>query len=78
MARRISCRYSRVFLVGLCLNLAFVTGCTAQQWQTTQAAFAATAIVGLAVIAESHAAYPVTTCESRCTLWGCRSVCWTR
>ena len=63
-------------VLGLCL--VFLASCTTQQWKTTQTALAATALVGLAVIVERHAAHPVTTGESRCTAWGCRSVCVTR
>ncbi len=43
----------------LVLTLAILTGCTAQQWQTTKNALALTALVGIAVIASTPS--PVTT-----------------
>mgnify|MGYP001613846204 CR=1 FL=1 len=71
--------WKKVLGAVLGVYLALITGCTAQQWQATQAILAATALVGVAVIVQSNAVYtPVTTCESRCTLWGCWTECVTR
>lgn len=69
-------RLMNVITVLLGIWLALLTGCTAQQWQTTKDAMAVTALVTLAVAVESQRYYvPTTRCETVSTIYGYRSYC---